>query len=143
MGEQMREEFLELFQSQDEKHFLAFGVLGGIFSEGIDLVGRRLIGAAIVGVGLPQMCLERDLIMDHFSHGHRGFDYSYMYPGFNKVLQGVGRVIRTENDEGVILLMDKRYGDFRYRKLFPTHWQSLEYISNSKQLTEKLDKFWG
>ena len=92
--------------------------------EGIDLVGERLIGAIIVGVGLPQLCIERDLIRDYFQQQNVvGFDYAYTYPGMNRVLQSVGRVIRSETDCGVVLLIDARFSEVRYRRLFPPWWK--------------------
>ena len=92
--------------------------MGGILGEGIDLVGERLIVAVVVGVGLPQSGLERDLIRDYFNgHGGHGFSYAYQYPGFNRVLQATGRLIRTETDRGVIVLIDERFTHNRYRRL--------------------------
>ena len=94
MSETARDEFLNRFQSGAERTFIAFAVLGGVFGEGIDLVGERLIGVAVVGVGLPQLCLERDLIRDYWQAREKsGFDFSYTYPGMNRVLQAAGRVI--------------------------------------------------
>lgn len=142
MGEEIRDEFLKEFKNSPKETMLAFAVMGGIFSEGIDLVGEKLIGAAIIGVGLPQMCLERDLIMDYYNNENKGFEYSYMYPGFNKVLQSAGRVIRTEKDNGVILLIDKRYKFFRYKQLFPSSWHNIQYYSEFNQIDRKLRDFW-
>ena len=105
-----REAFLGEFSHPDEKTKLGFALLGGIFGEGIDLVGAQLIGVMVVGVGLPQICLERDLIRDHFEHTEGcGFDFAYTFPGLNRVLQGVGRLIRSPSDQGIVLLMDARY----------------------------------
>ena len=104
---------------------LGFAVMGGVFGEGIDLVGDRLIGAIIVGVGLPQLCVERDLIRDYFQEKTgAGFDYAYTFPGMNRVLQATGRVIRSETDRGVVLLIDARFAEPRYRRLFPAWWQT-------------------
>ncbi len=94
--------------------------MGGIFSEGIDLVGDKLIGAIIIGVGLPQICFERNIIKDYFDHHeNKGFDYAYTYPGINKVLQSAGRVIRSEEDKGSVLLIDDRFTTYRYKKTIP------------------------
>src|SRR5690606_370290 len=99
MNEEEREDFLNKFDGDGKETMLAFAVLGGIFSEGIDLIGDRLIGAVIVGVGLPQICHQQDIIRDYFNfHNGLGFEYAYMYPGMNKVLQAAGRVIRSEKD---------------------------------------------
>ena len=102
---------------------LGFCVLGGVFSEGIDLKSDRLIGTIIVGVGLPQICIERDLIREYFQENKNcGYEYAYLYPGMNKVMQAAGRVIRSEQDRGVILLIDERYSNYQYRNLFPAEW---------------------
>jgi len=124
MTEMEREIFLAQFSTDNSKTLVGFAVMGGIFGEGIDLVGERLIGAVVVGVGLPQLGLERDLIKAYFDqhHGH-GFGYAYQYPGFNRVLQATGRVIRAETDRGIIVLIDERFTHTRYRRLFPAHWQ--------------------
>ena len=109
---------------------MGFCVMGGIFSEGIDLAQDKLIGAVIVGTGLPQVCRERELLKTYFDgKGYRGFDYAYLYPGMNKVLQSAGRVIRTDEDRGVILLLDERFRDTRYRETFPREWTSMWYCS--------------
>ncbi len=142
MDEKQREDFLNEFVTDKEKYMLAFGVLGGIFSEGIDLVGDKLIGVAIIGVGLPQLCLERDLISDYFNQVGLGYEYSYMYPGFNKVLQGAGRLIRTESDRGILLLMDKRYNDYRYKRLFPSHWNLTFGLNKDEEISDQIVSFW-
>jgi len=122
---------------------LGFCVLGGIFSEGIDLRDDRLIGAIIVGVGLPQICIERDIIRDYYQNKNRlGFEYSYMYPGMNKVMQAAGRVIRSENDKGVILLIDDRFTNPSYLALFPNEW--FPYIRvTGNNISEHVKKFWS
>lgn len=123
MNEQEREEFLEEFKEQEKETLLGFCIMGGIFSEGIDLMGDRLIGAAVVGTGLPQVSLERELLKEYYDRqGKRGFDYAYRYPGMNKVLQAAGRVIRTKEDKGCILLMDERFLNQDYREIFPREW---------------------
>ncbi|OLS03584.1 ATP-dependent DNA helicase [Tissierella creatinophila] len=142
MNEKNKEEFLEQFNNDDD--LIAFGVLGGMFSEGIDLVGDKLIGAVIVGVGLPGISFERDIVKEYFNETTRkGFDYAYTYPGINKVLQAAGRVIRTEQDKGAILLIDDRFGTTKYRKLFPQEWKSSESVKNNKELSIKLQRFWN
>lgn len=144
MIEDEREVFLAQFQENPEETLVGFSLLGGIFGEGIDLTGSRLSGAVIVGVGLPQICLERDLIRDYFQATlKRGFEYAYMYPGLNKVLQAVGRVIRTEQDRGVVLLVDERFARSSYRKLYPREWQPLHYISNLQAIEEQSRAFWN
>jgi DNA excision repair protein ERCC-2 len=117
--------------------------MGGIFGEGIDLVGTRLSGAAVVGVGLPGVCLERELIREHFAARlEQGFEYAYMYPGINRVLQAAGRVIRTETDRGVVLLVDQRYGAEHYQALLPDHWQPRR-IRDQAEFAVDLSEFWG
>ncbi len=141
MVEEDREDFLNKFNTEDE--LVAFAVMGGIFSEGIDLVGDRLIGAAIVGVGLPQICFERDIIKDYFDHHeNKGFDYAYTYPGMNKILQAAGRVIRSEVDRGSILLIDDRFSTNRYKKLFPREWSHYVSIRSNGELKKRLKEFW-
>ncbi|MFC5403501.1 ATP-dependent DNA helicase [Cohnella soli] len=125
MAEAERESFLAEFQAGGEGTLIGFAVMGGIFSEGIDLVGDRLNGVAIVGVGMPQLGPERNLIRDHFeAEGRNGFDYAYVYPGMNKVLQAGGRLIRTENDKGTLLLIDDRYRKLPYARLLPEEWRT-------------------
>ncbi len=123
MTELEREEFLEEFTEETEETLVGFCVMGGIFSEGIDLIGDRLIGAAVVGTGLPQVNCEREILKGYYDEkGEQGFDYAYRYPGMNKVLQAAGRVIRTKEDTGAILLMDERFLNRDYRNLFPREW---------------------
>ena len=143
MGEKEREEFLARFREpQEEKSLLGFCVLGGIFSEGIDLKGESLIGAAVVGTGLPQICNERE-ILRQFYEGRQmdGFAYAYRYPGMNKVLQAAGRVIRTEEDRGVVLLLDDRFGSPEYTRLFPLEWGNVQgcRLGNAG---EQIENFW-
>lgn len=142
MSEEAREIFLENFEEEREKSLMGFCVMGGIFSEGIDLVEDKLIGAAIIGTGLPQVCRERELLKTYFDEkGYRGFDYAYLYPGMNKVLQSAGRVIRTDEDRGVILLLDERFGDVRYREIFPREWKTAWYCS-LRNVKEQMHRFW-
>jgi DNA excision repair protein ERCC-2 len=143
MGEREREDFLKSFAREPTETQIGFAVLGGIFGEGIDLAGDRLIGAIIVGVGLPQLCLERDLIAERFSaRGLEGYDFAYRFPGMNRVLQAAGRVIRTETDRGFVLLIDRRFGEARYRELFPPHWQPV-WARDEAGVTAALRLFWG
>lgn len=123
LSEVEKEEFLNKFEEKPQKSMLAFCVLGGSFSEGIDLRGDRLIGTAIVGVGLPMVCLEREIIKSyHQNHNEDAFNYAYVYPGLNKVMQAAGRVIRTETDKGIIILMDERYNYNSYKNVIPYDW---------------------
>ncbi|MCJ7842522.1 PD-(D/E)XK nuclease family protein [Lederbergia sp. NSJ-179] len=131
MTEEQREGFLEAFGENGNPvdRLVGFAVLGGIFSEGIDLKGERLQGVIIVGVGLPQIGLERNIIKDYFqSIGHNGYDYSYVYPGMNKVLQAGGRLIRTESDQGIIALIDDRFLQPKYQALLPFEWQHFKVV---------------
>ncbi|MCG6895039.1 MAG: ATP-dependent DNA helicase, partial [Desulfobacteraceae bacterium] len=124
MDEDAREAFIERFSASNGRTLAGFAVMGGIFGEGIDLVGDRLTGAAIVGVGLPGISPERERIRQYFEAVNgQGFAYAYMFPGINRVLQAAGRVIRTDADRGAVLLIDRRYGSLRYRSLLPSHWQ--------------------
>ncbi len=124
MDEGERENFLGRFREDQSDTLVGFAVMGGIFGEGIDLKGERLTGAVIVGVGLPGISIERNLIREHFDNSHGvGFEFAYQYPGMNRVLQAAGRVIRSEEDRGVVLLVDQRYRQERYRSLLPAHWR--------------------
>ncbi len=134
MTEMDRESFLRSF---DENDVIGFCVLGGVFSEGIDLKGDKLIGTAIIGVGLPQICLERDLINKHFNNKNKnGFHYAYTFPGMNKVIQAVGRVIRTDDDRGIILLIDDRFNTPLYKNLFPKYWFPYKSVKNQNEIKE-------
>ncbi|KMJ58225.1 hypothetical protein AB685_09945 [Bacillus sp. LL01] len=124
MTEEEREDFLLNFSADRKGTFIAFAVLGGIFSEGIDLKGDRLKGVGIVGVGLPRLSPERNVMKEYFQElGHNGFDFAYVYPGMNKVQQAGGRLIRSEEDTGFILFLDDRYFQPKYRNLLPPEWQ--------------------
>jgi Rad3-related DNA helicase len=143
MSEEQREDFLSSFNENPEETYAAFCVLGGIFSEGIDLKGSRLIGTVIVSVGLPQLSIQRNIIRDYFDNKNgMGYEYAYMYPGMNKVLQAAGRVIRCESDTGAVLLIDERYSHKNYLKLFPKHWHSYRNVKNSESLEKTLASFW-
>ena len=143
MREEDRESFLERFsQISDDRTLLGFCVLGGIFSEGIDLKNDSLIGAIIVGTGVPQVCAERELIKDYFDqNGQFGYDYAYRFPGMNKVLQAAGRVIRTQEDIGIIALLDERFLTPAYRRLFPREWAGIE-SAPSDRIGQKIERFW-
>ena len=146
MSEAMREDFLKRFtgnegcdlnteiafeiEEEEDKILIGFCVMGGIFSEGIDLKNDSLIGALIVGTGLPQVCCERELLKEYFDElGENGFDYAYRYPGMNKVLQSAGRVIRTAEDVGVVVLLDERFMTYQYRRMFPREWSQYEIVN--------------
>jgi DNA excision repair protein ERCC-2 len=142
MTEPERDAFLAAFSVEHGETLVGFAVLGGIFGEGIDLVGEQLIGAVIVGVGLPQLCVERNLIRDYFQQRNAsGFDYAYTFPGMNRVLQAIGRVIRSETDHGVVLLIDARFIETRYRRLFPAWWKYLR-VRHTNGLREAISNFW-
>jgi DNA excision repair protein ERCC-2 len=144
MSEAAREAFLAQFSAGNQESLLGLAVMGGIFGEGIDLVGERLIGALVVGVGVPQVCLENDLIKEYFDQQNgNGYAYAYQYPGFNRVLQATGRVIRTETDRGIIVLMDERFTQARYRHLFPAHWRGYQVVQNTGEIEDKLGRFWA
>lgn len=142
MSEEAREIFLENFEENRRQSLVGFCVMGGIFSEGIDLAEDKLIGAVIVGTGLPQVCRERELLKMYFdAQGLRGFDYAYLYPGMNKVLQSAGRVIRTDSDRGIILLLDERFRDGRYQETFPREWKDYS-ICSIEDVSGKIREFW-
>lgn len=143
MSEAEREAFLAQFQKDPDESLVGFALMGGIFGEGIDLKGSRLSGAIIVGVGLPQLCLEREMIRSYFqSTLNQGFEFAYMYPGLNKVFQAVGRVIRTEEDRGIVMLIDERFGHLSYIRLFPPEWKNILSISKLPEIQEVIQSFW-
>lgn len=143
MTEEEKERFLAEFDDpHTDKSMVGFCVMGGIFSEGIDLKEESLIGAIIVGTGLPQIGNERQILMERFGQEQKGFEYAYLYPGLNKVLQSAGRVIRTENDRGVIVLLDYRFLNGGYDGLIPAEWTNLEIV-NIDTFDAKLSNFWG
>jgi len=159
MSEAEREEFLAHFRGTDpgvdigmesiameveeeDRSLIGFCVLGGIFSEGIDLKNDRLIGAIIVGTGLPLVCDEREILKGYFDEsGENGFDYAYRYPGMNKVLQAAGRVIRTVEDVGIIALLDERFLQFAYRRLFPREWENFTEVTVDT-VSRRVERFW-
>ncbi|MBR5667587.1 MAG: ATP-dependent DNA helicase, partial [Lachnospiraceae bacterium] len=142
MTEPQREAFLSAFSADNEDTLLGLCVMGGVFSEGIDLAEDRLIGAVIVGPGLPQVCNERELFREYYQDRlDAGFEYAYLYPGMNKVLQAAGRVIRTTGDIGVILLLDDRFLKPGYRDLFPREWSSCRRVTK-ETMPDVLKAFW-
>lgn len=158
MSEEKREEFLRRFEGnescnlseqiafeieEEETILIGFCVMGGIFSEGIDLKKDSLIGAIIVGTGIPQVCCERELLKKYFDEqGENGFDYAYRIPGMNKVLQSAGRVIRTAEDIGVVALLDERFLEYQYRRMFPREWKQYEVVAVD-EVAKRVEKFWN
>ncbi|SKC84743.1 ATP-dependent DNA helicase [Maledivibacter halophilus] len=143
MTEEEREEYLNKFHNNPKETLIGFAVMGGIFSEGVDLKGERLSGAVVVGVGLPKICLERNIIKNYFNEkNNMGFNYAYLYPGMNKVLQASGRVIRTEKDKGLVLLIDDRFTYKSYKRIFPKSWGYNIHVSSENQIRTLLMSFW-
>ncbi|NEZ47504.1 ATP-dependent DNA helicase [Clostridium niameyense] len=143
MTEEERESFLQNFIPNPKESMVGFCVLGGIFSEGIDLKEDRIIGVAIVGIGLPQICLERDIIKNYYEYKiGKGFEYAYIYPAMTKVLQAAGRLIRDEKDKGIILLLDERYNKYPYSLLLSSEWSNNFIVGNENKAKFYLDKFW-
>ena len=143
MSEEDKQAFMDAFTKGDASYLVAFCVTGGVFSEGIDLWGERLIGAVVVGITLPSLSFEREAMSAYFEGKYEsGKEYAYVYPGFNKVLQAGGRVIRREGDRGVVVLVDDRFADPIYKKGIPSLWRGVRYISEAKELREYLDRFW-
>ena len=127
----------------EDKNVLGFCVMGGIFSEGIDLKNDSLIGVIIVGTGIPMVCNEREIIRDFFEkRGYDGFDYAYRFPGMNKVLQAAGRVIRTVDDVGIAMLLDDRFMQGAYRALFPREWSGYKTVSTNL-VKNSISQFWS
>ena len=138
-----REEFLSLFSPEPTETLVGFCVTGGVFAEGIDLVGTRLIGAAVVGVAMPQISPERDAMCAYYGDLYEaGKEYAYLYPGMNRVLQAAGRVIRTEEDRGALLLIDDRFAEPLYRDLIPSHWHHLKYVGDAATAGALFRRFW-
>lgn len=139
-----KRDFLLEFSKDDKSYLVAFCVMGGIYSEGIDLAGDSLIGAVIVGIGMPALSYEREAIAAYYDEKYdEGKLFAYIYPGMNRVLQAAGRVIRREDDRGVIVLVDDRFDDPIYKKIIPTLWRGMEFIKDPKELRARLDEFWG
>ncbi len=136
--------FLSRFSAVTGDYLLGFCVMGGIYSEGIDLAGDSLIGAVVVGIGMPSLSYEREAIAEYFEDKYEsGKQYAYIYPGMNRVFQAAGRVIRREDDRGVIVLIDDRFQDPIYKKSIPSLWEGMKYIGDAKELKARLDKFWA
>ena len=143
MDAREKESFLSAFKDDEGRLRVGFCVLGGAFSEGVDLPGSRLIGSIIFGVGIPALSNERNIIMEYFDNRiGMGYEYAYTYPGMTRVMQAAGRVIRREGDRGVVVLVDDRYAEPRYRALFPKHWQGVQYTGNAHSLAEIVRRFW-
>ena len=143
MREEERAEFLEEFEKTRDGSLVALCVMGGVFSEGIDLKEERLIGVIVVGTGLPMVCVEQEILKGYFDEEEkRGFDFAYQYPGMNKVLQAAGRVIRTPKDRGVILLLDDRFLRREYQELFPREWEHFKLV-NQRNVGQCLADFWN
>ena len=144
MNELDKNQFLACFVDKPKKTTVGIAVVGGAFGEGIDLVSERLIGVVVVGVGLPQICFERDLIRKYFDEKlQKGYSYSYLNPGLNKVMQAVGRVIRSESDRGVALLIDDRYLSKTYKDLFSDKWSHYKVVTSIKDVQEEVENFWN
>lgn len=142
MREEDREIFLENFYEDPKDTLVGFCVMGGIFAEGIDLTGTRLIGAIVIGTGLPQLSNEKEILRNYYSeNGEDGFGYAYRIPGMNKVLQAAGRVIRTQTDRGIILLLDDRFLTREYAALFPREWTGGKIVQ-VQDVREVLKTFW-
>lgn len=143
MSEKAKREFLDSFDAKKEGTLIGFCVMGGSFSEGIDLRGERLIGALIVGVGLPTISSELNIIKEYFDKTREnGYAYTYTYPGMNKVMQAAGRVIRSEDEMGVVVLIDDRFATMEYKMIMPEYWHHIKYIGNAKDLLGKITEFW-
>ncbi len=145
MSASERQEFLSAFKDDSGKLRVGFCVLGGAFSEGVDLPGSRLIGSIIFGVGLPALSNEKNIIREHYDSKNDegvGYDYAYTFPGMNNVLQAAGRVIRSAEDTGIVVLADDRYATPKYRSLFPEHWKGIQYAGNASSLAEIMRRFW-
>lgn len=143
MSETAKKEFLDSFDAKKEGTLVGFCVLGGSFSEGIDLRGERLIGAIIVGVGLPTISTELNIVKEYFDKTREnGYAYAYTYPGMIKVLQAAGRVIRSEEERGVVVLIDDRFATPEYHDLMPDHWSHLKFLTNANDLLKEVTDFW-
>ncbi len=144
MSPAQRSEFIRCFSEDTGEYLLGFCVMGGIYSEGIDLAGESLIGAVVVGIGIPSISYEREAVAEYFEDKYEsGKQYAYIYPGMNRVLQAAGRVIRREDDRGVIVLIDDRFCDPIYKKSIPALWEGMKYVQDAKELKARLDKFWA
>ncbi len=143
MTREDKERFLDEFRRDDGKMRVGFCVLGGSFSEGIDLPGGRLIGVVIVGVGMPGISSERNIMRDYYDLSREsGYDYAYTYPGMNNVMQAAGRVIRSDTDRGVVVLIDDRYATPKYVSMYPKHWSQMQHFSSAASLNSAICEFW-
>jgi DNA excision repair protein ERCC-2 len=139
-----KENFLNSFKENPDETFVGFCVLGGIFSEGIDLVGSRLIGTVVIGIGLPMLSFENNLLKTYYdSIGLNGFEYAYSNVGVNKVMQAVGRLIRTPQDKGVVLLLDYRYSYKNFKELFENSWSNYSIVKNCDDIQNCLKSFYN
>jgi DNA excision repair protein ERCC-2 len=142
MKESERGKFIESFKKESCDVLVGFAVMGGFFAEGIDLVGDCLSAAAIISVGIPMICPERELIRRYYQQKNgAGFDFAYKFPAINRVLQAAGRVIRSETDKGVILLIDERFSKPDYSNRLPEHWNMLR-VKNHSDFNAILKNFW-
>ena len=143
MEDKDKDKFLSFFELDPSKTTVGFAVLGGIFSEGIDFYSDKLIGAIVVGVGIPQISFERDLIKEHFeSEEINGYEYAYVNPGITKIIQAAGRVIRSENDKGIIVFIDDRFTQYKYRNILKKQYKNNEFVNNDRQIDYLLEQFW-
>ena len=143
MSENEKAAFLEEFKKENDNYLIAFCVMGGIYSEGVDLAGDSLIGAVIVGIGMPALSYEREAMAAYYEEKYEeGKQYAYIYPGMNRVFQAAGRVIRREDDRGIIVLIDDRFDDPLYKKSLPKLWEGVQFINSPKALNEELKTFW-
>ena len=144
MGRAERDKFLAEFKEDTGKLRIGFCVLGGSFSEGVDLPGNKLIGTVIIGVGLPGLSNENNIIKEYYDiKSECGYDYAYTFPGMNNILQAAGRVIRTDSDKGIVILVDDRYGEAKYKFLFPPQWSHMIYTGDPASLSQAVSNFWN
>ena len=142
-GDQSKDDQKKLLDSLDlPGHRVGFAIVGGVFGEGIDYLGDKLIGVVVVSTGLPGLDAKTQLVSDHYrEQGHDGYDFAYRYPGFTRVLQTAGRLIRSETDSGVVVLVDDRFRQTFYKQLYPESWR-VRYPANLASLAEEVDHFW-
>lgn len=145
MSVEARAKFLSFFENAtDGETLVGFCVLGGVFSEGIDLPDKMLIGAVLVGIGLPGISSELNILRDYYDKTREdGHGFAYLYPAMIKIQQAAGRVIRSDSDRGVVVLIDERYSDPKIQRLFPAHWDHMKYIGDNYSLSKCLSKFWN
>ncbi len=145
MSEEQKQAFLREFSNDvnPESYLVGFSVMGGIYSEGIDLAGDSLIGAVVVGIGIPSISVEREAMAEYYEEKYEsGKQYAYIYPGMNRVLQAAGRVIRREDDRGIIVLIDDRFDDPVYKKIIPKLWEGMRYVGDAQELNKRISEFW-